>query len=266
MSDTADKIEKSAEELRRVSTQINQGLGSILDMLDNISAEANSMGSSASPNSPGEKELLTVLNMVRNELSSLTQMGDEFGTRVASFEHQFVELHDKFEKTREVALMDPLTGIANRRKFEAELERYLGAVLDLNGKLCVLISDVDHFKTFNDTYGHHVGDNILKLVAKTYVGKLGHHALPARWGGDEFAVILPGSDLKQAKKTAEDIMASLTKRDLVNKVSGEKLGRATLSIGITSYRAGDTPKTFMQRADQALYLAKKKGRNRIETD
>lgn len=265
MSKTAAEIEKSTEELRKVSAKINNGLDSILGMLNTMAEEAGSMGHIANTSNPAEKELHTVLNAVRKELASITEMGDQFGASVSTFETHFVELQNQFEKTREVAMMDPLTQIANRRKFEAALENHLGSALDMDGNLCVLISDVDHFKNFNDTYGHQVGDNILKLVAKTYVSKLNHNALPARWGGDEFAVVMPNTNLKQAIGTAEDILHSLSNRDLVNKVSGEKLGRATLSIGITNYKPGDTIKTFMQRADQALYLAKKQGRNQIQT-
>jgi diguanylate cyclase len=167
-------------------------------------------------------------------------------------------------KAEEAISTDPLTGIGNRRLFDRALRKLAAEAAKRGSPLALLMVDIDHFKRFNDTYGHPVGDLVLKLVA----AKLAERALPpriaARYGGEEFALLLPGSDLAEAVELAEGIRAEVADREVVLKSDGRKLGTVTLSIGVAALGPGEPADRFLARADAALYRAKEKGRNRVE--
>ena len=128
--------------------------------------------------------------------------------------------------------------------------------------------DIDHFKRFNDTYGHQIGDQVIKLVARTLVQTLKGRDNPARYGGEEFGIILPRTSLEDAGRVGEKIRTTLSNCRLTRKGDGEDYGQVTLSIGAALYRPGEEISDFVARADTALYAAKEGGRNRVmlETD
>ncbi len=129
--------------------------------------------------------------------------------------------------------------------------------------LCLLMADIDFFKRFNDTHGHPIGDQVLKLVARTLTETLKGRDTPARFGGEEFAVILPQTVLESAVIVAEQIRVRVASRVIKRRDTQQQLGSITLSIGVTQYRPGDTIADLVQRADEALYAAKGAGRNRV---
>ena len=132
--------------------------------------------------------------------------------------------------------------------------------------LSVLIADIDHFKHFNDTYGHQLGDQVLKLVARTLTKSVKGRDTPARYGGEEFAIILPQTRLKDASVVADQIRQTITRHKLVGKESGDDYGVITLSFGASQYRPGEPLGNLVRRADAALYHAKRSGRNRVSTE
>lgn len=123
--------------------------------------------------------------------------------------------------------------------------------------------DIDHFKRFNDTHGHQVGDQVLRLVAKTLTDCVRAGDLPARYGGEEFAVVLPKTGIQVARPIAERIRTTLAARKIIRRNTGEGLGGITISIGAALYHPGETPAALVARADSALYAAKRQGRNRL---
>ena len=133
----------------------------------------------------------------------------------------------------------------------------------LKWPICLLLADIDHFKTFNDTYGHTVGDQVLKLVARMLSQEIKGRDLAARYGGEEFTIILPDTALDGAVKLAQQLCAVLAHKELKNRESGKHFGQVTLSIGAALYRPGESPAQLINRADEALYRAKGKGRNRV---
>ena len=164
------------------------------------------------------------------------------------------------------ARTDGLTGIANRKHFDQALRHAAAQALEHGSPACVLLADIDHFKQFNDVYGHVLGDQVLRLVASLLKHNVKGQDLVARFGGEEFAVILPASSLKSGLLVAERIRQTVMGRELVKRSSGEALGRLTVSIGIASYTRGDTAAMLVERADKCLLEAKRSGRNRCIAD
>jgi len=128
-----------------------------------------------------------------------------------------------------------------------------------------LLVDIDHFKKFNDTYGHQTGDEVLKLLATTMTRAVKGDDIPARYGGEEFAVILPRTGLQGAVKVAEGIRERISTKKLVNRATDEDLGKITVSIGVGLFTFGEPLSDLIKRTDQALYKAKAVGRDRVVT-
>ena len=172
-------------------------------------------------------------------------------------------LRQSLGEAREQAETDSLTAIANRKRFDQTIRKAIADTVEREEPLTLLMVDIDHFKRFNDTHGHQVGDQVLRLVARTLTDCVREGDLPARYGGEEFAVILPRTDLKAARPIAERIRTTLAARKIVRRTTGEGLGGITISIGAALHRPGETQAALIARADSALYAAKRQGRNRL---
>ena len=126
-----------------------------------------------------------------------------------------------------------------------------------------MLTDVDHFKKFNDTFGHLTGDQVLRLVAMSVKQNVKGQDIAARYGGEEFAVVLPNTLLRSAITVADHIRRAVMAKELMKRSTGEHLGRVTISVGVASLRPDDTPQTLIERADTCLYAAKRAGRNQV---
>lgn len=166
------------------------------------------------------------------------------------------------EAVRKQAVTDGLTSLANRQAFDTELARLCNA--PAQGRFSLVMFDIDHFKGFNDTYGHPVGDEVLRLVARTLGQGVRAGDLAARYGGEEFAILLPDTELQSATLLANALRARVESMSLVRRKNGDKLGRLTLSGGVAQSAPGEIGGNVLARADAALYAAKNGGRNRIE--
>jgi diguanylate cyclase len=175
-------------------------------------------------------------------------------------------LREALESTRAEALTDPLTGLANRRHFEEMLQKSIDQATLRREPFALVMADIDFFKQFNDAHGHLTGDQVLRLVARTMKDKFKDKAVITRFGGEEFAIILPDADLIAGKFGAETVRQALLTRELVKRSTNENLGRITISLGVASYARGDTAASMTDRADQALMAAKRAGRNRTVTE
>jgi diguanylate cyclase len=134
------------------------------------------------------------------------------------------------------------------------------------GRLSLLLADIDRFKAFNDSHGHQIGDEVLRAVGRVLKDLVKGRDTPARCGGEAFAVILPDTALADALKIAEQIRARLAGCEPRNLETGEGYGRVTLSLGVAQYRLGEPLGELIQRADRALYRAKRAGRNRVAAE
>ena len=175
-------------------------------------------------------------------------------------------LHRNLEEVRVETLMDPLTQIGNRRHFDRSLSKAIASNLVSREPLCLIMADVDHFKSFNDKWGHQTGDQVLRLVALAIKGNIKAADIACRYGGEEFAIILPNTHLDQGKIVAQRILMSVAKRDVVKRSTGENLGRITISAGIAKLMPEEAGESLIKRADSYLYEAKKAGRNCVITE
>jgi diguanylate cyclase len=172
-------------------------------------------------------------------------------------------LQQSLEAIRTESLTDPLTGLGNRKYFDRSIEM---AVLDAHAKgepLSLLMFDIDHFKSFNDSYGHLTGDQVLRLVGMSLKQTIKGQDITARYGGEEFAVVLPNTALRQALTVADHIRRAVMAKELKKKSTGEILGRITISVGVSILKPDDDTDALIERADACLYAAKRNGRNRV---
>lgn len=183
--------------------------------------------------------------------------------RLAESSAEVSRLRDHLEQVRKDATTDGLTNIANRKSFDEQLEQACAAAHDQGQSLCLAVIDIDHFKAFNDTWGHQTGDQVLRYVASV----IGRNCPPprfcARYGGEEFAILLRGETAVDAFAGLQNLRSEVSSRVLKRRATGEDLGHITISAGMAMLRPGETPHSLVERADAALYASKRNGRDRV---
>jgi diguanylate cyclase len=209
------------------------------------------------------RDIKAVLNEVIVATREVRTSGEITQQRLKETTETMKVLQEDFKQAKTELLIDFLTGVLNRKGFDETLARTVRETSDF---LCLLIIDIDHFKKFNDVHGHIVGDEVLRFVAKNIQKLIRGNDYVARFGGEEFTVILPKTPLLGAMTVAENIRVSFAKLKLERKGKSEQLGTITVSIGVAQYRSGESTETLVKRADQALYFAKNAGRNRVATE
>jgi diguanylate cyclase len=182
--------------------------------------------------------------------------------RLADTTAEVARLRKHLEAVRREAMTDGLTNLANRKAFDEALERALQAA-DVSGEPVTLaVLDIDHFKAFNDTWGHQTGDQVIRYVAGV-IGRAGPEPrTAARYGGEEFALILPGEDIGAALVILEKIREEVGSRVLKRRSTNQDLGMVTVSVGLAERMPGEPQGSLIERADAALYASKRSGRNR----
>lgn len=183
---------------------------------------------------------------------------DEIGQLTGAFNKMVKELNELHEELRISATVDALTGAYNRNKIEQLLEGEIERAVRYKSTLSLILFDLDHFKTVNDTYGHLSGDYVLKTVIRIIQEHIRKTDSLGRWGGEEFMLLAPETSLEQAAGLAEKI------RRHVELFAYKNVGTITISCGLAELKVGDTIDSLIKRADDALYKAKRKGRNRVE--
>lgn len=206
---------------------------------------------------------------IRDMVDTLTQATQRVRAENQTLESQLADttaevsrLREHLEQTRRDAMTDGLTGLANRKAFDEALEKACEQA-EANGEVLTLaVLDIDHFKAFNDTWGHQTGDQVLRYVASV-IGRSGvAPRTAARYGGEEFALIFPGETARAALAILEEIRGEVSSRVLKRRSTNEDLGAVTLSAGLAQRKPGELPASLVERADAALYDSKRAGRNR----
>ncbi len=187
-------------------------------------------------------------------------------TQLEATKKEVQTLRSEMQGIKQSAVTDVLTGLLNRRGLEEIMARVFEHVQSNNSSMCVAIIDIDHFKKVNDTHGHLIGDNVLKMLATVLKDHIKGKDTAARYGGEEFLIVLPDTQLKGAWVLCEQIRKKLEKMKWIARDTKKNLGSITISIGIAQYRLGETVETLVERADKGLYFAKEHGRNQTITE
>ena len=195
---------------------------------------------------------------VRNDAGEIIGAVEIFSDNSSS-----MQIMQEFEKLKQTAYLDALTAVGNRRYGEMTLSTRVYDLHTHGIPFGVLFMDIDHFKSFNDTYGHKTGDDVLVMVATSIAMSLRKIDVVARWGGEEFVVILPGATGVVIKSLSERVRMLIENSFIL--VGDRKLS-VTVSIGAATSRSDDTAETIVSRADKLMYLSKSRGRNRVTED
>lgn len=272
-NDLSHQFFQSKDEASRtasVTVMIGQLLSSLKSNLSAAGLDASQFGqtlnttASALENNADVAEVLKpILNVLAEATRQMEQRNQNLEQNLQQSGAQLDALHEKLEAIRAESLTDPLTEIGNRRAFDNELRKQAMNGMETGDPLCLLLLDIDRFKLFNDTHGHPLGDQVLRLVASLLAKTVADKGFCARFGGEEFAAILPRHELAQAVQIANIFREAISGRNIVKRSSGEIIGGVTVSIGAALFRHGEPLSTPVERTDTALYAAKQNGRNRI---
>jgi diguanylate cyclase len=218
-------------------------------------------------NDYGDSDVKDVIKQLVGATAGLKERGEQMSQRLEESKKEINTLRENLQQVSSEAQRDGLTGLYNRRTFERILEEYMGVSRDQKTPLCLIMIDVDHFKKFNDTYGHLLGDEVLKIVARTLHDTLKGQDVVARFGGEEFVAVLPATPIEGALRVADAIRQTIASKELKRKDTGQNFGQITVSLGVSSFRhaVDDIPK-LLKRADEALYDSKRLGRNRVSRE
>jgi len=263
----SDKIDtvgsRVLDELNQVMAMIDAAAGSASTYTESLSHASDKLGSAKD-----REGLRAIVEGLIASASQMKQNNDALEKRLNASKEEINQLQENLAVVRTESLTDPLTSLSNRKHFDERLVQTLADAAESSEPLSLVMADIDHFKTFNDTWGHLTGDQVLRLVAMSLKQNVKGQDIAARYGGEEFAVILPNTVLRSALTVADHIRRAVMGKELMKRSTGQNLGRVTISLGVATVHKGDTPQTLIARADACLYAAKRNGRNRIicETD
>ncbi|MCU0577090.1 MAG: GGDEF domain-containing protein [Desulfobacterota bacterium] len=260
-------LEKIREELRKI-------LENILKHVSDAGGQLNNFGSVIKKFSQELKQDLDVEAVSRvvegilNETKEIMQSGANLRERMQESADKVEKLSRNLEQIQEQATTDLLTGAKNRRYLTTAFYEEAHQADAAGGDLCLIIADIDHFKTINDTHGHLVGDKVLKRTADLIMNYVKVRDIVTRYGGDEFVILLPSTPLQGAVVFSEKLCGYFKNLNWKSKDKSQSIESIHLSIGVAQYRKGESLETVIQRADKALYKSKQEGRCRVtsETD
>ena len=245
IADALDALKKAGATTERYGATLNVAA----DSLQSASIDGDAL-----------KRLINVLASATTEMS---KQNSNLSHKLATSSQEMEKLRTSLRQARAEALTDALTGIANRKLFDETLRLRKEEADSEKTELSLMLCDIDHFKSFNDTWGHQTGDQVIRFVASA----LAKFALPdhlvARYGGEEFAVIMPRTSLKEAGRIADQIRSAIEAKRLVRRSTNETIGAVTVSFGGALYAPGETVGQIITRADECLYMSKRNGRNRV---
>ena len=255
-------LEKMRQELRHlianIQNEFKRSGGTITGFSNRLDTFASVLDSETNP-----EIISSEVDSMVNDTHSAAQSQKQFNSQMSDIMEEVGALRKEIEQIKEESLTDALTGISNRRAFDQLLEKSIESATNQKSPLSLLLIDIDHFKRFNDNFGHLVGDKVLWFLGKTLKRCIKGRDIAARFGGEEFAVILPHTSHVGAKVIAEMIRKSISAIELQDKEKGKSYGKITASIGVSEYLPGEASSTLIHRCDQGLYQAKKQGRNRV---
>lgn len=258
-----------SEEIRDAGAVLDRELSSIADAIAKAHKTQADYGESleeaadtmeAAEDSSALKTIVGGLSKATRRVRRETAILEK---RLANSNQEVARLREHLDQVRRDAMTDALTNLANRKAFDEQLAAACAS--ETNTPLCLAILDIDHFKRFNDTWGHQTGDQVLRYVstilARTCVGR----RFAARFGGEEFAIIFPGESSSAVLSALESIRHEVSSRGLRRRSTNDDLGTVSISAGFAEHQSGESAASLLERADTALYASKRGGRNMVSS-
>jgi diguanylate cyclase len=259
---TTDRIDKVGArvigEIDDVMTLITGALAISAVYEDSLSGAAEKLAATKD-----RDQLKAIIESLVHSTREMRETNKALEDRLQLSKTEISNLQQSLDAIRVESLTDPLTGLGNRKYFDRSIERAVQIAIESGEPLSLLMFDIDHFKSFNDSYGHLTGDQVLRLVGLSLKQTIKGQDITARYGGEEFAVVLPNTGLRQALTVADHIRRAVMAKELKKKSTGEILGRVTISVGVSILKPDDDADSLIERADACLYAAKRNGRNRV---
>jgi diguanylate cyclase len=263
LSERIDHVgSRVVDEIDQVMAMVDVAIGSTSTCSENLAGMSRDLPAA------DRNDLRTIVESLVQTAKEMEDVNHKLEERLTASKLEINQLQRHLEVVRNESLTDPLTSLSNRKSFDESLDKAVTEAVAEKESLSLLMTDIDHFKTFNDTYGHLTGDQVLRLAALSVKQNVKGRDIAARYGGEEFAIILPNTVLRSAVTVGDHIRRAVMSKELMKRSTGEHLGRITISIGVATLRPGDNVQTLIGRADACLYAAKRAGRNRVvcETD
>jgi len=262
-SDVNERISSVSERMAQRILEVHDAIDTAIE---SAATYSSSLEAAQGALAGDDIDVEAVREMARRLLRETQRMQDtnrRLEQKLDASREDIASLQRNLDEVRRESMLDPLTKIYNRKYFDDGLTNAISTAVETNQPLCLLLLDIDHFKNFNDTYGHQTGDQVLRLVAMTLKSNIKGKDIVARYGGEEFAAILPSTDIDGAVILADNIRKAIQAKELLKRSTNEKLGRITASFGVAMYRPHESPSALIERTDRCLYAAKHAGRNRV---
>ncbi|MEO1014416.1 MAG: GGDEF domain-containing protein [Pseudomonadota bacterium] len=260
--ESSEQIASLASAICAQVSQINDSMGGATENYRAYSRSlADALGQFDGASEPADVKAL--VHALADATRAMASKNAELQQKLSDADEELSTMRENISRIQSEALTDALTGVANRKHFDRFMAETLEASATGDAPNCLAIGDVDHFKSFNDTWGHQVGDMVLKLVAGVLSANVKGRDLVARYGGEEFALILPDTSLSDSIGLVDRLRTEIAKRRLTKRNTNETIGHVTISFGVAQLRPGEDAASAIERADRALYRAKETGRNKV---
>ena len=266
------KFQVFDEQMAATSAQMNQNIGAVHKAMHSASTTTKSYATSLKQANlalsqhinPQSFKALTTQMLEKTADMQITNADLE--QRLEEAQENMRAMQKTLEEIQRQSVTDALTDINNRKFFDQSINQAIAHANRKNDPLCLVMIDIDHFKNFNDTFGHQTGDQVIRLVAKTIQKTSRSSDIACRYGGEEFVVILPNTDLQGATILSNKVRQAIEEVELLKSSKNKTLGKITVSLGVAFLNASDDESSLISRADEALYVAKREGRNCVRTE
>ena len=256
------------EEIRAAGRVLDRELSSVADAISRAHKSQTTYGetladASASIDNVEGPALKTLVSTLTSATNKVQRENSELEKKLETSTREVAKLREHLEQVRRDAMTDALTNLANRKAFDEHLDAACASA-ELDGRaLTLAVIDIDHFKRFNDTWGHQTGDQVIRYVASVLGRVARQPRLAARYGGEEFALIFPGESAGTVEAALNSIRQEIGSRALRRRSTNDELGAVTISAGFAIREPGESASALLERADSALYASKHAGRNRV---
>lgn len=265
-----DRERKLVEEVShatfRIIKEALQGVIATGTVTQDYSQRLNGFVSRLEKGDPDPSAFKEMIEEVILDTRKVEQSSSELTQQLEKAKQEGNELRQKLEEAEREATRDVLTSLYNRKYLNKAIQALHDHYREEGAPFTVIMIDIDHFKKVNDTHGHKVGDKVLEFMGQTITDSVKGRDVPARYGGEEFIILLPATACEGGGKLAESLRKQISSKALKITKTQTTIGVITISCGVAEVRADDTVDTVVDRADKALYLAKRRGRNRVMTE